>query len=168
MKSGIIRFYTTPKYSFDLSGELLNLITDTIDSEILDKYTFNKKNSDEFEIWLDVEVETDDKKTREIFKKQNKKIFSIEIKLPYSKVVKDKVTIIPAFIEHFMEAVSQVLKPYIDADENIYSKVTDILLTETKYNNKYVYKLDPDAIDMYALVEEALKHFPHLKTSRNK
>lgn len=167
MKSGIIRFYTTPKYSIDLSPELLGLITDTLDAELLNKYTFKKKNKEEFEIWLDIEVETNDIKAREIFKKQKENIFSVEIKLPYNKVVKDKETIIPAFIEHLIQAVSQVLKPYINAGDEVYSKITQMLLTETQNNDKYIYKPDPDAIDMDALVEEALKHFPNLKTSKD-
>ena len=98
----ILGYYTTPDYSLKMSNKLFNLLRQTINNEILAKYTFPKIKSTVFEILIDSEVETNQRRVVQLSKTGRGKYFSFRFFLPYQVVTENKKLNIPAFISEFM------------------------------------------------------------------
>jgi len=165
MKSGIIRYYTTPGFYINLSADFLNLVSDTIDNEILNKFKFAKTDINEIDFYLDSEVESDLIITREIFMKQGNGIMSFEIKLPYRIVVKKNITDNSEFIRLFVNAVSLVLKPYLIIDDEIFELVINQLLAKTANNPVYKFQPANDVLEMQNIVADAMNIYKQNKNN---
>ncbi len=158
-KISILGYYTTPEHDLEMSNKLFNLLRQTINNKILAKYTFPKIKSTVFEILIDSEVETDNRRVIQLSKTGRGKYFSFRFFLPYNVVTKSKKLNITAFIHEFMEGIRTALSQFkLVPDEHI-DQLKDQLIAETKDKKEYEHVKSDDEIAM----EKVMKEFRELR-----
>ena len=155
----ILGYYTKSGYSFSLSDKLFNLICDTIENEILAKYTFPKIKSTILEILIDVELESDKCRIIQLSKTGRGEYFSFRFFLPYSIVVKNKKLNITAFISEFMECIRTVLSQFNIVPDGLIDRLKEQLIAETSGKKEYEHVKSANEI----ATEKVLKKFHEMK-----
>jgi len=133
----VLGYYTTPDYSFRMSDKLFNLICDTIENEILAKFTFPKVKSAILEILIDAEVETNTRRIIQLSKTGRGEYFSFRFFIPYHVVTKDEKLNVPAFINEFMEGIRTSLSLFKVVPDELIDRLKEQLIAETKDNKEY-------------------------------
>ncbi len=158
-KISILGYYTTPDYDLKMSNNLYNLLRQTINNEILAKYTFPKIKSTVFEILIDSEVETDIRKVIQLSKTGRGEYFSFRFFLPYRIVTENKKLNIAAFINEFMEGIRTALSQFKVVPDKHIDQLKEQLIAETKGKNEYEHVKSADEIAM----ETVMKKFRELR-----
>ena len=160
----ILGYYTTPDYSLKMSNKLFNLLRQTINNEILAKYTFPKIKSTVFEILIDSEVETNQRRVVQLSKTGRGKYFSFRFFLPYQVVTENKKLNIPSFISEFMEGIRTALSQFNLVPDKHIDQLKEQLIAETKGKKEYEHIKSTDEIAM----EKALEQFREMRKTETK
>ena len=154
-KISILGYYTTPERDLKMSNKLYNLLRQTINNEILAKYTFPKVKSTIFEILVDSEVKTNTRRVIQLSKTGRGEYFSFRFFIPYNIVMKDDKLNIPAFINEFMEGIREALSQFNTLPTELIDNLKAQLIAETTDKPEYEHIKSADEIAM----EKVLKKF---------
>jgi len=144
----IIEYSTTPDYHLEVSNKLYYLIRETIENEILAKYTFPKVKSTIFEILVDSEVKTNTRRVIQLSKTGRGEYFSFRFFIPYNIVMKDDKLNISAFINEFMEGIRTALSQFNTLPTELIDNLKAQLIAETADKQEYEYVKSPDELAM--------------------
>jgi len=143
----ITGYYTKPGYVFNISGNLLNLLTTTVEEQIFIKHNFNKPNVKSIEILLDCETESDNIKIVKLSKKAGSANLLYSLKLPYNLIVENNTTLPNKFITIFIKAIQMLFIEYSQIPETDYINVEKYLVTQLSEKTIYDYIPRTDAVD---------------------
>lgn len=158
-KISILGYYTTPDCDLKMSNKLYNLLRQTINNEILAKYKFPRVKSTVFEILIDTEVETNNRRVIQLSKTGRGKYFSFRFFLPYNVVTENKKLNIVAFINEFMEGIRTALSQFNEVPDEHLDHLKEQLIAETKGKTEYEHV----KTDHEIATEKVMKKFRELR-----
>lgn len=142
MKTGIMGYFTSANFRFDVSAKAKKKIMESIDEQILTPFPLPKVKAQTLEILLNTDGKSTERKTEKISKTDSAKNLSFMFYLPYSKIVIHEVLDLQAFTEEFFEALKEILLPY-DIAQNVVEDCKKSVLAEMIGKEEYLFKLNP-------------------------
>lgn len=155
----IIGYYTTPDYDLKMSNKLYHLLRQTIENEILAKFTFPKIKSSILEIFIDTEVKSDERKVIQLSKTGRGEYFTFRFFLPYNIVVKNRKLKIKEFISEFMECIRTAFSQFNVVSDELIDKLKENLIVETSDNKEYEHIKSANELSR----ERVLKNFRKMR-----
>ena len=111
MKVGIMGYFTSVGFRFDINSNVKKKIMDLIDTNILTPFPLPKIKATVLEILLNTDGISTENKVVRISKTDKGKYLSFMFYLPYPKIVKNEVVDLEIFIQTFFDALKEVLMP---------------------------------------------------------
>ncbi|TAH19378.1 MAG: hypothetical protein EAZ08_09415 [Cytophagales bacterium] len=145
MKVGIMGYFTSVGFRFDLNPKVKKKIMDLIDTNILTPFPLPKIKATVLEILLNTDGISTENKVVRISKTDKGKYLSFMFYLPYPKIVKNEIVDLEIFIQVFFDALKEALSLYA-IPEDVLEQTKQEVLCEIVGKEEYLFEISSEQL----------------------